>query len=211
MTELNELECTLEAVLFAAGDSVSEGKLCSVLQIDKGALEVAASELADYYDFNRRGIRLLHLDDRYQLASRGDYASAVRGVLETRKPQNLTPSALEVLAIVAYKQPVTKTYIEQVRGVDSTYTVNSLAEKGLIEDCGRLDVPGRPILYRTTESFLRSFGLSSVSQLPSLDSFGEEDNQQLMLSELEEGNKSIDLPVEKENAELDAVSQESEA
>ena len=201
----------LEAVLFAAGDSVSEGKLCSVLQIDKGALEVAASELADYYDFNRRGIRLLHLDDRYQLASRGDYASAVRGVLETRKPQNLTPSALEVLAIVAYKQPVTKTYIEQVRGVDSTYTVNSLAEKGLIEDCGRLDVPGRPILYRTTESFLRSFGLSSVSQLPSLDSFGEEDNQQLMLSELEEGNKSIDLPVEKENAELDAVSQESEA
>ena len=146
MTELNELECTLEAVLFAAGDSVSEGKLCSVLQIDKGALEVAASELADYYDFNRRGIRLLHLDDRYQLASRGDYASAVRGVLETRKPQNLTPSALEVLAIVAYKQPVTKTYIEQVRGVDSTYTVNSLAEKGLLEDCGRLDVPGRPIL-----------------------------------------------------------------
>ena len=211
MTELNELECTLEAVLFAAGDSVSEGKLCSVLQIDKGALEVAASELADYYDFNRRGIRLLHLDDRYQLASRGDYASAVRGVLETRKPQNLTPSALEVLAIVAYKQPVTKTYIEQVRGVDSTYTVNSLAEKGLIEDCGRLDVPGRPILYRTTESFLRSFGLSSVSQRPSLDSFGDEDNQQLMLSELEEGNKSIDLPVEKENAELDAVSQESEA
>ena len=129
MTELNELECTLEAVLFAAGDSVSEGKLCAVLQIDKGALEEAARELADYYDFNRRGIRLLHLDDRYQLASRGEYASAVRGVLETRKPQNLTPSALEVLAIVAYKQPVTKTYIEQVRGVDSTYTVSSLAEK----------------------------------------------------------------------------------
>ena len=209
MTELNELECTLEAVLFAAGDSVSEGKLCAVLQIDKGALEEAARELADYYDFNRRGIRLLHLDDRYQLASRGEYASAVRGVLETRKPQNLTPSALEVLAIVAYKQPVTKTYIEQVRGVDSTYTVSSLAEKGLIEDCGRLDVPGRPILYRTTESFLRSFGLSSVSQLPSLDSFGEADNQQLMLSELEEGGAAV-LPEEQGRAEPDAVLQESE-
>lgn len=208
MTELNELECTLEAVLFAAGDSVSEGKLCAVLQIDKGTLEEAARELADYYDFNRRGIRLLHLDDRYQLASRGEYASAVRGVLETRKPQNLTPSALEVLAIVAYKQPVTKTYIEQVRGVDSTYTVSSLAEKGLIEDCGRLDVPGRPILYRTTESFLRSFGLSSVSQLPSLDSFGEADNQQLMLSELEEGGAA--LPEEQGRAEPGAALQESE-
>lgn len=205
MTELTELECTLEAVLFAAGDSVSEGKLCAVLQIDKGALEAAAQELADYYDFNRRGIRLLHLDDRYQLASRGDYASAVRGVLETRKPQNLTPSALEVLAIVAYKQPVTKTYIEQVRGVDSTYTVNSLAEKGLIEDCGRLDVPGRPILYRTTESFLRSFGLSSVSQLPSLDSFGDEDNQQLMISELEEA-----VPPQEEETEQADVLKESE-
>ncbi|MBR5389778.1 MAG: SMC-Scp complex subunit ScpB [Clostridia bacterium] len=205
MTELTELECTLEAVLFAAGDSVSEGKLCAVLQIDKGTLEAAAQELADYYDFNRRGIRLLHLDDRYQLASRGDYASAVRGVLETRKPQNLTPSALEVLAIVAYKQPVTKTYIEQVRGVDSTYTVNSLAEKGLIEDCGRLDVPGRPILYRTTESFLRSFGLSSVSQLPSLDSFGDEDNQQLMISELEEA-----VPPQEEETEQADVLKESE-
>lgn len=184
-TELRELECALEAVLFAAGDSVSEGKLCAVLQIDRQTLRTAAQSLADYYDFNLRGIKLLRLDDRYQLASRADYAQAVRSTLETRKPQNLTPSALEVLAIVAYKQPVTKTYIEQVRGVDSAYTLGSLVDKGLVEDCGRLDVPGRPILYQTTETFLRAFGLSSVSQLPALESFGEPDSQQLTFQELE--------------------------
>ena len=185
-TELHELECSLEAVLFAAGDSVSEGKLCAVLNTDRQTLRTAAQNLADYYDFNLRGIKLLHLDDRYQLASRADYAQAVRNTLETRKPQSLTPAALEVLAIVAYKQPVTKTYIEQVRGVDSTYTLSSLVDKGLVADCGRLDVPGRPILYQTTEVFLRSFGLSSVNQLPALESFGEQDPQQLTFHELEE-------------------------
>lgn len=183
---LNELECALEAVLFASGDSVSEGKLCAVLQTEKQTLRTAAQNLADYYDFNRRGLKLLRLDDRYQLASRADYAQMVRSALETRKPQSLTPAALEVLAIVAYKQPVTKIYIEQVRGVDSTYTLSSLVDKGLVEDCGRLDVPGRPILYQTTEVFLRSFGLSSVNQLPALESFGEQDPQQMTLSELEE-------------------------
>ena len=185
-TELHELECALEAVLFAAGDSVSEGKLCAVLQTDKATLRNAAQNLGDYYDFNRRGIKLLRLDDRYQLASRADYAQMVRNTLETRKPQNLTPAALEVFAIIAYKQPVTKTYIEQVRGVDSAYTLSSLVDKGLVADCGRLDVPGRPILYQTTETFLRAFGLSSVSQLPALESFGEQDQQQMTLNELEE-------------------------
>ena len=177
--------------MFAAGDSVSEGKLCAVLQTDRQTLRAAAQSLADYYDFNLRGIKLLRLDDRYQLASRADYAQAVRNTLETRKPQNLTPSALEVLAIVAYKQPVTKTYIEQVRGVDSGYTLGSLVDKGLVEDCGRLDVPGRPILYQTTEVFLRAFGLSSVSQLPALESFGEPDPQQLTFQELESENTGV--------------------
>lgn len=184
-TVLSELECALEAVLFAAGDSVGEGKLCAVLQTDKQTLRTAAQSLSDYYDFNRRGLKLLRLDDRYQLASRADYAPMVRSALEARKPQSLTPAALEVLAIVAYKQPVTKTYIEQVRGVDSSYTLSSLTEKGLVRDCGRLDVPGRPILYQTTELFLRSFGLSSVGQLPSLDSFDQQDPQQITFSELE--------------------------
>lgn len=203
--ELYELERTLEAVLFAAGDSVSEGKLCAVLQIDKIALQEAAKSLADHYDFDRRGICLLRLDDRYQLASRRDYAAQVRAVLETRKPQSLTSAALEVLAVVAYKQPVTKAYIEQIRGVDSTYTIGSLVDKGLIEDCGRLDVPGRPILYRTTEVFLRSFGLNSLQQLPPLESFGPEDQQQLMLQELSDQNTDPE-----QNAGEEEVTRESE-
>ena len=129
MTDLHELECALEAVLFAAGDSVSESKLCAVLQVDRAELQQAAQQLADGYDYERRGFRLLRLDDRYQLASRGDYAPLVRAVLETRKPPALSASALEVLAIVAYKQPVTRAYIEQIRGVDSAYTVGSLTDK----------------------------------------------------------------------------------
>lgn len=198
MTDLHELECALEAVLFAAGDSVSESKLCVVLQVDRAELQQAAQQLADGYDYERRGLRLLRLDDRYQLASRGDYAPLVRAVLETRKPPALSASALEVLAIVAYKQPVTRAYIEQIRGVDSAYTVGSLTDKGLIEECGRLDVPGRPILYRTTESFLRSFGLSSVSQLPALESFGTEDSGQLTLSDLEQPETEEAPPAESE-------------
>ncbi len=183
----NQLICALEAVLFAAGDSVSESKLCEVLEIDRHTLEETAKQLADYYDFERRGIKLLHLSDKYQLCSRADFAPQVRATLETRRTQPLTPSALEVLAVIAYKQPVTKTYIEQVRGVDCSYTVGSLVDKGLIEDCGRLDVPGRPILYKTTESFLRSFGLSAITQLPKLKLLEEGEAEQLEISlEVEE-------------------------
>lgn len=211
--DLLELDCTLEAILFASGESVSEAKLCAVLKIDKTQLRESATRLADYYDFHRRGIRLLHLDDRYQLCSRADYAPQVRSALETRKPQSLTPSALEVLAITAYKQPVTKAYIEQVRGVDSTYTVSSLVEKDLIEDCGRLDVPGRPILYRTTERFLRSFGLSSLTQLPDLASLlGEDDGEQLTLDLLEQDPTAVNSEEEsrQEDQEKETSSGEKE-
>jgi len=180
--EQHEIACALEAVLFASGESVSEKKLCAVLGVDRDTLRAVAQELADYYDFHRRGIKLLRLDDKYQLCSRSDYAQQVRNALETRRAPTLTPSALEVLAVIAYKQPVTKAYVEQIRGVDSSYTVGSLVDKGLIEDCGRLDVPGRPILYRTTEAFLRSFGLESVSQLPPLSALDDADVEQLTLN-----------------------------
>jgi len=179
--EHNELACALEAVLFASGESVSEGKLCAVLSTDRETLRQTAGELGDYYDFERRGIRLLRLEDRYQLCSRADYAPQVRAALETRRPQQLSQSALEVLAIIAYKQPATKTYVEQVRGVDSSYTVGSLVDKGLVEECGRLDVPGRPILYRTTERFLRSFGLNDLGQLPTLEALTGGDPEQLTI------------------------------
>jgi len=182
--EFNELECKLEAVLFASGESISEDKLCAVLGIDKKELNEIATKLSDYYDYERRGIKLLKLDNRYQLCSRADYGREVRNALETRRRPTLTPSALEVLAIVAYKQPVTKAYIEQIRGVDSDYTVGSLVDKMLIEPCGRLDVPGRPIQYRTTENFLRSFGMSSLGMLPKLSAMLENESEQLTISEI---------------------------
>ena len=182
--EFNELECKLEAVLFASGESISEDKLCAVLGIDKKELIDIATKLSDYYDYERRGIKLLKLDNRYQLCSRADYGREVRNALETRRRPTLTPSALEVLAIVAYKQPVTKAYIEQIRGVDSDYTVGSLVDKMLIEPCGRLDVPGRPILYRTTENFLRSCGMSSLGMLPKLSAMLENESEQLTISEI---------------------------
>ncbi len=187
--EINELECALEAVLFASGESVSENKLCAVLGIERAALRQLASSLADYYDYNRRGIKLLHLDDRYQLCSRSEYSEQVRNVLETRRVQSLSPSALEVLSVIAYKQPVTRAVVESIRGVDSSYTISSLADKGLVVTVGRLDVPGRPSLYGTTEAFLRAFGLETLSQLPSIAGFDEVDAGQL----------SIDIPPQAEN------------
>jgi segregation and condensation protein B len=171
----------LEAILFASGDSVSEEKLCSVLGTDIDTLTNIARSLSDYYDYNRRGIKLIKMDNRYQLCSRADYGREVRNVLETRRRPVLTQSALEVLAIIAYRQPVTKAYVEQVRGVDSDYTIGSLIDKGLIEACGRLDVPGRPILYKTTEVFLRSFGISSLDTLPELPDLKNEYAEQLSL------------------------------
>lgn len=180
--DVKELQCALEAVLFASGDSVSETKLCTVFGLDREELEAVAQELADYYDYERRGMKLIRLENAYQLCSRADYVDQVRATLEARRVPTLSPSSLEVLAIIAYKQPVTKTYIEQVRGVDSSYTVNQLAEKGLIEDCGRLDVPGRPILYRTTENFLRSFGLSSLNDLPELAELLNENTEQMTMN-----------------------------
>ena len=159
----------LEAVLFASGEPVSSERLCTVLDIDKVDLESLALKLAEEYDASARGIKLIRLEDRYQLVSRPDYAEYIRQATETGKPPMLSQAALEVLAVIAYRQPVTKTFIESVRGVDSGYTISSLCDKGLAETCGRLDMPGRPLLYRTTEKFLRSFGLLDLEQLPYIE------------------------------------------
>ena len=177
--EPNELRLALEAALFAAGEPVRLEKLCAALEAQPRQVEQAAQSLADEYDFGRRGIKLVRMEGSYQLCSRGDYGETVRRVLETRRTALLSAAALEVLAVVAYCQPGAKAYIEQARGVDSAYTVNSLCEKGLIEECGRLDAPGKPVLFRTTPAFLRAFGLSSLEELPALESFGEQAAQLL--------------------------------
>lgn len=172
--ELKEMESALESVLFAAGEPVGVERLCLGLETDRATLDAVARRLMDQYSYDRRGLRLIRLDASYQLCSAPEFAAYIRKTLENRKPARLSQPALEVLAIIAYYQPVTRAYVDQVRGVDSAYTVGLLLERELIEECGRLAVPGRPILYKTTHNFLRSFGLSSLEELPELPGSSQE-------------------------------------
>ena len=167
--EKNDLKRAIEAILFASGERVEISRLASALETDAKTIEAAADELADSLAFERRGIRVLRLEDGYQMVSSGEMADYVTRALETRKPPKLSSSQLEALTIVAYYQPATKAMIEQIRGVDSSYSVAALMNKNLIEEAGRLNVPGRPILYRTTPDFLRTFGLRSLEELPPIE------------------------------------------
>lgn len=170
-----ELQRAIEAILFAAGERVEIAQLVGVLEADKKDIIEATNALADELAFNRRGIRILRLEDGYQMVSSAEMADYITRALETRKPPRLSSSQLETLTIIAYYQPATKAMVEQLRGVDSSYSVGALLNKKLIEEAGRLNVPGRPIQYRTTPNFLRTFGLSSLEELPPIDkvSLGE--------------------------------------
>ena len=173
--ELTELQRAIEAILFAAGERVEIARLAMALEADEKDIEEATDALADTLAFERRGIRILRLDKGYQMVSSGEMAEYVTKALETRKPPKLSSSQLEALTIVAYYQPATKAMVEQIRGVDSSYSISALINKKLIEEAGRLNVPGRPIQYKTTPDFLRTFGLSSLEELPPIEkiNFGE--------------------------------------
>ena len=164
-----ELQRAIEAILFAAGERVEISQLAAVLQADENEIVNATDALADELAFNRRGIRILRLENGYQMVSSGEMADYITQALETRKPPKLSASQLEALTIIAYYQPATKAMVEQLRGVDSAYSIGALLNKKLIEDAGRLNVPGRPIQYRTTPNFLRTFGLSSLEELPPIE------------------------------------------
>lgn len=174
---MNELSCLLEGILFASGEPVYEEKLMQVLGITADVLHYLADALSDSYDAEKRGFKLIHLQDSYQMVSRPEYADTIRRALEVRRAPGLSAAALEVLSIVAYRQPVTRAYIEQMRGVDSSNTVLTLLDKGLIESCGRLDVPGKPVIYRTTPAFLRVFSISSLDELPELPELAQLEQQ----------------------------------
>lgn len=163
-----DISAAIEAILFAAGDAVPAARISLILETDENEIYTIAKELANKYEYEQRGMRILRLGDKLQMCSATEYATIISKVFETRKPPMLSQAALETLAVVAYFQPVTRAYIDQVRGVDSSYTVGALTERGLIEICGKLDVPGRPALFRTTDVFLRTMGISELSQLPPL-------------------------------------------
>ncbi len=175
--ERTELERVIEAILFAAGEPVETDRIALAAECDPDEIDAAAKSLMDRLAFERRGLRVIKLEKAYQMCSSVEMSSYITKALETRKPPKLSASQLETLTIVAYYQPATKVYIEQIRGVDSSYSVGALLNKRLIEECGRLNVPGRPILYRTTPDFLRTFGLSSLDDLPEIEKmqFGKKD------------------------------------
>lgn len=167
------IESALEGILFTAGEPLERSRIAMAIGVSEQEVEQAAQSLADFYRYHQRGIRLVRLETAYQITSAPEHADVIRRALETRKPPQLSPSLLEVLSIIAYFQPTTRGYIEQVRGVSSSYSVNTLLERGLIEECGKLSVPGRPTLFRTTKLFLKTFGLSSLDELPGLPESGE--------------------------------------
>lgn len=179
--ETKEIVSVVEGILFASGEPVAIDRICLALEMDKDTVEQVLQHLADYYAYERRGIRLIRMENQYQLVSAPEYGEVIRRAFEIRKPARLSQPALEVLTIVAYYQPTTRAYIDQIRGVDSAYTVGLLLDRHLIEECGRLQVPGRPRLYRTTKEFLRAFRLTSLEDLPEMP--GVETDGQLRLGD----------------------------
>ncbi|MCR5089486.1 MAG: SMC-Scp complex subunit ScpB [Oscillospiraceae bacterium] len=200
---MNDLKASLEAVLFAAGEPVSAARLSLVLAVPENEIFAAAEKLAEEYETEGRGIRLLRMENRLQLCSAPDYANLIVKTLEQRKPPMLSAAALEVLSVVAYYQPATRALVEKMRGVDSSYSISLLQERGLIEVCGRLEAPGRPTLYATTDSFLRVMGIHSLQELPPLpEAQGSEGTQQL--------RKSIEKLQKKDSSEQQSLFTECE-
>ena len=171
--EQNDLQRAIMAVLFAAGEPVDAARLSQTLEADEDEIHRQTQALMDMLSFGRSGIRIVRLENAYQMCSSSEMAEYVTKTLETRKPPKLSPSQLETLTIVAYYQPATKAMIEQIRGVDSAYSVSALLTKKLICEAGRLNVPGRPVLFAPTDEFYRRFGVSSKADMPKIDAATE--------------------------------------
>ncbi len=166
--ELQWVKNALEALLFASGEPVTAAQLAQVLELDTDTVQRLLQDMSEEYAGPERGIVLLQLEDRWQLSTKNEFGEQVKKMLDTRRNTPLSPAALEVLAIIAYNQPVSRSFIDQIRGVDSGSPVQTLLARGLVEEAGRLDLPGRPISFATTDTFLRCFGLSSLEDLPPL-------------------------------------------
>ncbi len=187
---MTNIKYAIEGILFAAGEPVTLAKLAAVLDVDIEAAEKAVKELRAEYDCDERGFNIIEIKEGYQICSRPIYYTYIREILGEQRNQPLSNAAMEALAIIAYKQPVTRGQVERIRGVNSDGCINRLYERSLIEECGRLDAPGKPILYRTTDTFLRCFGLRSSDELPYVD-----------LSKFMESNNGEQLTIEEAEAE----------
>ena len=184
--QLNEKIGAIEAILFSSGEPVEEFRLAESAEVKKTELPALIKTLNQRYLDNDSGIEILKLGAKYQMCTRKKYAVYVKTAMESKKQTPLSQAAMEALTVVAYNQPVTKGFVENVRGIDSSSVINTLVDKGLLEEDSRLDVPGHPVAYRTTDTFLRSFGLSSLDELPPLERENEDRQQSLLEDNSEE-------------------------
>lgn len=187
---VENISAAIEAILFSNGASVEKKRIAQALEISEKQVDEHISALIDDYTSAKRGITIIRMDESYQMVSCKEYAPQIRTVMDLRRNTPLSQAALEVLAVVAYNQPVTKAFVEQVRGVDCSGVIGSLTSKGLVEEKGRLELPGRPLLYGTTENFLRCFNISSIEELPPLPENDEENKEN---EETEEQSEQIDI------------------
>ncbi len=183
--DIKEKLGAIEAVLFASGEPIEIYRISEACGIEVGSLSAMIKLLNERYDDCGSGICIKKFDSSYQMCTRSEFAPQIRAALETKRSAPLSNAAMETLTIIAYNQPVSKGFVENVRGIDSSSVINNLIEKGLIEEAGRLDIPGKPLVYRTTAVFLRSFGLGSVSELPPLTANGDiSEEKQLAIDEM---------------------------
>ena len=191
---VENISSAIEAILFSNGASVEKSRIAQALEISETQVDEHISALIDDYTNANRGITIIKLDDSYQMVSNKEYAPQVRTVMDLRRNTPLSQAGLEVLAVVAYNQPVTKAFVEQVRGVDCSGVIGSLTAKGLVEEKGRLELPGRPLLYGTTENFLRCFNISSIEELPPLPENDEEKEEEAVQQTIETDNVGDGIP-----------------
>lgn len=167
--DIKEIQCAVEGILFASGKPISEVKIAQALDLDIKTLKSIMTSFMSEYNESQRGLKIIKINDDYQLCTRSRYSENIKRALDSRKNFGLSAAAMEILAITAYNQPVTRTYVEQIRGVDCTAVMANLIEKGLLEKKGHLDVPGKPSLYFVTSEFYRCFNISNLDQLPKID------------------------------------------
>lgn len=177
--EIKKLQGAIEAILFSSGDAVPLERIAETLELDRATADKLMKSVMDSFNQSAKGIQIIRVENQYQMCSVDEYGEIVRRTLDLRRNAPLSQAAMEVLAVIAYQQPVTKAFVEQVRGVDSSGVISNLCEKGLVEERGRLDLPGRPLLYGTTEDFLRCLNLSSLQDLPPLPQNSNEEEEKV--------------------------------
>lgn len=186
-----EMKRAVEAILFAAGESVEISRIAQALELTPKKAEKLLEELTEEFNSQNHGFKIMRYKDSYQFVTHKEYEEQIRRVMDLNRKKPLSQAAMEVLAVIAYNQPVTKAFVEQIRGVDCSGVIGSLTIKGLIEERGRLELPGRPLLYGTTENFLRCFNISSIEELPTIPQSDKEENSEENTSEKENSEDTI--------------------